>query len=118
MFQLFATKQVFNVATVLDNLMKQKEYAHLGKECPSCTMVMETTGHVLLCPELGRQQNQNRQLTFVQQWLRNADTHPVLTLFMSQFLFTRGTMIADGQICHTPEDFATILSSLQSIGWR
>ena len=54
MFQLFASKQVFGISAVLGNLSKQKAHAHLGNQCPSCTMCKETTAHLLLCREEGR----------------------------------------------------------------
>jgi hypothetical protein len=109
---------VFNTAAVLGNLSKQKEHAHLGNKCPSCTFEKETTGHILSCPEIGRQKNLNRMLRSIQDWLHQAGTQPPLTLLLSQFLFSRGTMIRGGEVLHTPDLYEEVLTSLQLIGWR
>jgi len=102
MFQLFASKQVFNVAAVLGNLANQWEYVHLGQECPSYTLVKVTLGHLLTCTEVGRIENLHCQLTAVITWLQQSGTNPELLQVLTTFLFSKGTILANGFASHTP----------------
>ena len=55
MFQIWASKQVMNIAGVNKNLAKYK--SRHSKKCPSCNRAIETCDHVLTCPEEGRAKN-------------------------------------------------------------
>lgn len=78
MFQLFAGKQVFNVAQVLNNLSKQKDPSHLGNICPSCTTHRETCEHILSWNEEGRTKNMSLQIRRISCWLQEVGTNPTL----------------------------------------
>jgi hypothetical protein len=118
MFQLFASKQVFNTAAVLRNLAKQKDHAHLGDKCPSCTIHAETCEHILTCPELGRVKHLNRQIKRVQEWLVAVGTVPDLSYLIHAFLLTHGTMISHGRPIPVDHPYVDFIRSQELIGWR
>jgi hypothetical protein len=118
MFQMFAAKQVFNVSAVLGNLSKQKDYAHLGDTCPSCTISRETSEHILYCKEEGRVRNSQQQLGRVIDWLYGIGTNPDLAQVLSDFLLTQGAMMHIGRALPTPPEYAVLMQSLMTIGWR
>jgi hypothetical protein len=118
MFQMFAMKQMFNVSAVLSNLSKQKQYAHLGDKCPSCTCARETAGHILSCNEEGRVMSLRRQIQRVLVWLSDIGANPELTQVLANFLLTRGSMLHLGRALHTPPEYHDLIASLETIGWR
>ena len=61
MFQVWASKQVMNIAGVNRNLAKYKK-RHSTKKCPSCNRAVETCDHVLICPKEGRVKNLHNSL--------------------------------------------------------
>jgi hypothetical protein len=118
MFQLFASKQVFNTAAVLHNLAKQRGHEQFGNICPSCTLVPETCEHILTCSEAGRHQNLNRQIQNIHKWLQEVDTSPDLSYLITAFLLTRGTMMDKGRPIPVEHPFIDFIRSQEIIGWR
>ncbi len=53
LFQVWACKQVMNIAATNKNLSRRHRDGRSDK-CPCCTIHVETAEHVLLCPEAGR----------------------------------------------------------------
>jgi hypothetical protein len=78
MFQLFAGKQDFGVSAVLGNLSNQKDFAHLGNKCPSCSICTETTQHILLCQEVGWIRCLNAMIKRITEWMIAVGTAPDL----------------------------------------
>jgi hypothetical protein len=117
MFQLFAGKQVFGVAAVLANLSKQKEYAHLGDKCPSCSVCKETTAHLLVCRKAGRVRCLKNLIWQVIDWMTEVGTTPDLTDLMADFLLQQGDLKRK-RMTHIPPHYSNFLYSQESIGWR
>ena len=90
MFQMFGSKQVFEVSAVLANLSKQKEYSHLTNNCPICTATIEFTSHIMYCLEEGRRYNLQRQADCILQWLILTHTIPALILLIIIYIQHRG----------------------------
>jgi hypothetical protein len=53
LFQVWACKQVMNIAATNKNLSRRHRDGRCDK-CPCCMIHVETAAHVLLCPEVGR----------------------------------------------------------------
>ena len=117
MFQLFAAKHVFGVSAVLGNLSKQKEFAHLGAKCPSCTTHKETTSHLLQCREEGRMKCLTRLINRLGKWLYSVGTVPSLVEVIKAFLHTRGTMQFSTHLADIPPEYARFINSQAIIGW-
>jgi hypothetical protein len=111
MFQQFACKQVFGTAAILYHLAKQKNYTHLGKKCPSCTIHDKTCEHILTCPEAGRVQHMNRQIHQIYNWLEEVGTVPDLSQLISDFLLTQGTMMHRGHPIYTTQLYDNFIRS-------
>jgi hypothetical protein len=118
MFQLFAAKQVFGVSAVLGNLSRQKEYGHLGANCPSCTLHKETTTHLLMCMEEGRMNCLSRLINRLGDWLYSVGTVPALVEVIKAFLHTKGTMQFPTHLADTPPEYARFINSQADIGWN
>ncbi len=52
LFQVWASKQVMNLATTNKNLLRRHRDGPSNK-CPCCTIYVEMAEHVILCPEEG-----------------------------------------------------------------
>ena len=117
MFQLFAGKQVFGVSAVLGNLSKQKEFSHLGKQCPSCLACKETTRHLLQCRELGRIKCLNLMIWQVTTWMQEVGTTPELSDLITEYLLSRGTLLFDWGHSHIPPQYSDFIMSQDKIGW-
>ena len=63
MFQIWASKQVTDIAGVNHNLAKYREKQ--SNKCPSCGKAIETCAHVLNCKEEGRVRNLGNSLQLV-----------------------------------------------------
>jgi hypothetical protein len=118
MFQLFAGKQVYGVSAVLGYLSKQKDFAHLGETCPNCCSCKETTRHLLLCREIGRVRCLNLLIRQVTGWMRAVDTAPDLSTLISEYLFTRGSLVRDNIPAPIPHQYTAFIRSQDKIGWN
>ncbi len=78
LFQVWACKQVMNIAATNKNLSRRHRDGRCDK-CPCCTIHVETAAHVLLCPEAGWVEAFQLGTTALEQWLDEADTDPDLT---------------------------------------
>ena len=78
LFQVWACKQVMNIAATNKNLSRRHRDGRSDK-CPCCTIHVETAEHILLCPEVGRVEAFQLCTTALERWLDEADTNPDLT---------------------------------------
>ena len=76
MFQVFACKQVTNIAGVCVN--QAKYMRDQDKMCPSCGQEEETCQHVLCCEEEGRVKALNCTIYLLDSWLQKVGTNKTL----------------------------------------
>jgi hypothetical protein len=76
MFQLWACKQVWNIAGT--NYLRLRWDKLIKKWCPSCGQARETAAHMLSCNEVGRVKTLKATIDFVEEWLEEVDTDPMV----------------------------------------
>jgi hypothetical protein len=77
LFQVWACKQVMNIAATNKNLHQRHRDGQSNK-CPCCTIHEGTAEHVLLCPEEGQVEVFMQSLLALERWLNKVDTDPDL----------------------------------------
>jgi hypothetical protein len=75
MFQIWALKQVMNVAPANSNRPWETNLCPL---CPSCMQVRETCEHILFCNHAGRVDALLQSINFLNEWMRESGTDPTL----------------------------------------
>lgn len=88
LFQIWACKQVMNIAATNKNLNRRHRDGRSDK-CPCCTIHVETAAHVLLCPEAGRIEAFMHGTDTLELWLKTADTDPDLTESIVEYVWQR-----------------------------
>jgi hypothetical protein len=71
MFQIWACKQVMNIAPTNGNRPWEPDLRPL---CPSCGQVRETCAHILLCNHSGRVETLTHSIDLLEQWLVEVET--------------------------------------------
>jgi len=117
LFQVWACKQVMNIAATNKNLSRRHRDGRCDK-CPCCTIHVETASHVLLCPEAGRVEAFQLGTTALEQWLDEADTDPDLTDSIVKYVQRRGAITMEEAIIDAPPRFRHMALSQDKIGWR
>ena len=117
LFQVWACKQVMNIAATNKNLSRRHRDGRSDK-CPCCTIHVETAAHVLLCPEAGRVEAFQLGATALERWLEMADTDPDLTDSIVEYVRRRGTITMEEAIADAPPRFRHMAVSQDKIGWR
>ena len=117
LFQVWACKQVMNIAATNKNLSRRHRDGRSDK-CPCCTIHVETAAHVLLCPEAGRVEAFQLGTTALERWLDKADTDPDLTDSIVEYVRRRGTITMEEATMDAPPRFRNIALSQDKIGWR
>jgi hypothetical protein len=77
LFQVWASKQVMNLAAINKNLLWRHRNGWSNK-CPCCTIHVEMAEHVILCPEEGRVEVFMQSSLFLERWLHEVDMDPEL----------------------------------------
>jgi hypothetical protein len=117
LFQVWACKQVMNIAATNKNLSRRHRDGRSDK-CPCCTIHVETAEHILLCPEVGRVEAFQLCTTALERWLDKADTNPDLTDSIVEYVRRRGTITMEEAIRDAPPRFRDMAVSQDTIGWR
>jgi hypothetical protein len=87
-------------------------------KCPCCTIHVETTEQVLLCPEVGRVEAFQLCTTALERWLDEAVTDPDLTDSIVEYVWRQGTITMEEAISDAPPRFRHMAVSQDMIGWR
>ena len=116
MFQIWASKQVMNVAGVNKKIAKYKP--RQSKKCPSCDRAVETCAHVLTCTEEGRVKKLSNSLRLVDGWLQRVGTHETLKSCPMQYARERGHMRMENVVWGKSRQFWDLGRSVDKIGWR
>ena len=115
LFQLWACKQVFNIAGT--NGLRSRWTEGLSKRCPSCRRRTETSAHVLYCDEAGRVDTLLRTIDLLGDWLREVGTDPDLRHCLVQFARSRGNDSLEN-ICQPISRFRQMARVQDKLGWR
>jgi hypothetical protein len=117
LFQVWACKQVLNIAATNKNL-SWRHRAGRSDKCPCCMIHVETAEHILLCLEAGRVEAFQLGTTALERWLDKADTDPDLTDSIVEYVWRRVTITMEEAIIDTPLRFRYMALSQDKIGWR
>ena len=117
LFQIWACKQVMNIAATNKNLNRRHRDGWSDR-CPCCTINVETATHVLLCPEAGRTEAFMLGTNTLELWLEKADTDPDLTESIVDYVRKRGTSTMEEATSEAPPRFRQMALSQDKIGWR
>ena len=115
MFQVWACKQVMDIAPTFYNLSK---YTDQDKKCPSCNCKVETCAHILECEEEGRVEAMNLTIDMLELWMIQEQTDPGLQDCIIQYARGRGGTTMD-EICKDKhKKYHHFAVSQDKIGWR
>jgi hypothetical protein len=84
LFQLWACKQVANIATTNTNIYRWEKSVGLPL-CPSCMQVPELCGPVLQCCHDWRVETLFHTIDIMDQWLSDAGTEPTLQTCLVEY---------------------------------
>ena len=116
MFQIWACKQVTNIAGVNRNLAKYMK--DQSPKCPSCDEEVETCHHVLHCNEEGRVETLLGTVQMLDDWMKRVGTHDTLRRCLVEYARQRGNETM-GQIAWGEGNkFRKLAKSMDKIGWR
>ena len=116
LFQLWACKQVMEVAGTNVNQAQYKE-GH-DPHCPSCSVALETCSHVLHCNEAGRVDALERSIVLLEKWLKEVGTEPLLRRGLVKFARGRGATTMEEITMGWDCGFREMALSQDTIGWR
>jgi hypothetical protein len=117
LFQVWACKQVMNIAATNKNLSRKHRDGRSDK-CPCCTIHVETTEHILLCPEVGRVEAFQLYTTALERWPDKANTNPDLTDIIVEYVRWQGTITMEEAMRDAPPRFRDMAVPQDTIGWR
>jgi hypothetical protein len=89
LFQVWACKQVMNLAATNKNL-RQQHCDGWSNKCQCCTIHVETADHVILCPEEGQVEVFTQLLLALEWWLYDDDMDPELADCIVEYVQRRG----------------------------
>jgi hypothetical protein len=116
MFQIWAAKQVMNLAGTNEMQSRYKE-GH-DYRCPSCNCAVETCGHVLFCREEGRVDVLEKSIDLLDDYLIDQGTDEELRFCLVDYARGRGG-VTMYDLCHNKNrQFQRMAQSQDIIGWR
>ena len=83
LFQLWACKQVMNIAG--KNMIQLRYKPHNYLTCPSCDKCLETFVHVISCNESGRVDAMYQYINILDKWLNKVGMHTQLCKYILQY---------------------------------
>ena len=122
MFQIWAAKQVTEIAAVNTNQTIRNPSKHIGPRCPSCNAgedsPHEVCSHVLYCEEEGRVASLNCTVDLMSDWLRKVGTQENLRKVVVGFARSRGATSMENVVWNKGARFQKLGKSMDVIGWR
>jgi hypothetical protein len=117
LFQLWACKQVTNIAATNANVYRWDKLVGTPL-CPNCMQVPETCAHVLYCCHDGRVQTLFHTIDLMDEWLGGANTESILHNCLVEYAKGRGRIMMS-EICYGMGKIYTSMAADQDhIGWR
>jgi hypothetical protein len=104
LFQVWACKQVMNLAATNKNLRRQHHNGRSNKS-PCCAIHVETAEHVILCPEEGQVEVFMQLSLALEQWLHDLDTDPELGDCIVEYVQRRGQESMEETVQEMPRRF-------------
>jgi hypothetical protein len=104
LFQVWACKQVMNLAATNKNLCWQHCDGWSNK-CPCCAIYVEMAEHVILCPEEGQVEVFMQSLLALERWLHDVDTDPELADCIVEYVQRRGQESMEETVQEMPRRF-------------
>ncbi len=90
----------------------------MKKWCPSCGQARETAAHMLSCNEVGRVKTLLATIDFVEEWLEEVDTDPMVVTCVVENARGRG-YITMRDICRRMgSQYQLMAEDRDTIGWR
>ncbi len=115
LFELWACKQVMNIAATNKNLHRRHCNGHSNK-CPCCTIHVEMAEHILLCPKEGRVEVFRLATSALERWLDEADPDPNLADSIVEYVQWQGTVMMEEVVWTAQQQFWTMGLSQEKIG--
>jgi hypothetical protein len=115
MFQIWAAKQVLDIAGTMKFLSYQDKRSPL---CPSCKRCVEDCGHILICPESGRTEAFTESVEYLDHWMRDNHTHRGLARLLREYILGRGKKSCLEYAGGMSEVLQKFARSQDVIGWR
>ena len=116
LFQLWGCKQVMNIAGT--NEMQSRYKEHHSDRCPSCSVCVETCGHVLYCQEEGRVDVLEKSIDLLDDWLIEQKTDEELRFCLIDYARGRGGVTMTEITRDKSLRFQRMAASQDQIGWR
>jgi hypothetical protein len=120
MLQIFACKQVFDVAGKNQWLARFDTSKTKSPKCPSCLQVTETAEHVLSCQHAGRVDVLLPTIKLMNCWMKSEQTEPTLRECIYHYAMGRGSTTMT-KICIDMGygmKFRRMATAQDEIGWR
>jgi hypothetical protein len=115
MFQIWACKQVMNIAPTNGSWPWEQDLCPL---CPSCGQARETCSHILLCNHMGQVEVLMHSINLLEHWLVEVDTDPDLCDCVVTYTRGRGG-ITMTEICSGMDHrYHKVAEEQDAIGWR
>jgi hypothetical protein len=120
MFQIFACKQVFDIAGTNYWLALFDKTNDTSPLCPSCFQTTETASHILQCDHSGRVEVLIGTIKLLDKWMKNNNTDPKLRECIYHFAMGRGnrTMLDVARSLGYDVRYQQMAQAQDEIGWR
>jgi hypothetical protein len=122
MFQIWAAKQVTEIAGVNANQAIRNPNKNIDPRCPSCNAgegsPHETCSHVLHCEEEGRVAALNCTIDLMSNWLQKVGTQEKLRSGLAEFARSRGAKLMENVVWNKGSRYHKLGQSMYVIGWR
>jgi hypothetical protein len=115
MFQVWACKQVMNIAPANGNRPWETDLCPL---CPSCAQVRETCSHVLNCNHDGRVEDLLQSIDLMDNWMMEVNTDPTLRRCIAEYAAGRGNVSMSDIVWGMEGLYQNMAKSQDTIGWR
>jgi hypothetical protein len=115
MFQVWACKQVMNIAPANGNRPWETDLCPL---CPSCAQVRKTCSHVLNCNHDGRVQALLQSIDLMDDWMMEVNTDPMLQRCITEYVAGRGNVSMSDIVWGMEGRYQNMVKSQDTIGWR
>jgi hypothetical protein len=120
MFQVFASKQVFDNGGTNKWLARFDKTGSTSSKCPSCFAEIETAEHIVRCCHAGRIDALHTSIRLMDKWLKQVNTDPGLRECIFHFLSERGAikMIEFCDNMGYDVKYRKLAKGQDEIGWR
>jgi hypothetical protein len=116
MFQFWACKQVWDIAGT--NSLRSRWDQSIKKWCRSCRRARETAAHIPSCNEVGRVKTLQATIDFVEEWLEEVYTDPMVVTCVVEYARGRGCITMQEICCRMESRYQVMAEDQDTIKWR